>query len=107
MNKKTEIIDNVTCNYIEKYDTQRDITDETNARLNKIQYQRYKYMPITAPDPDSSPYESSSSELDSIVPNKKIRFFERIYIKRDNINNVGNLICFPLRSDGTTCETES
>lgn len=64
-------------------------------------------MPISAPDPDSSPYESSSSELDSIVPNKKIRFFERIYIKRDNINNVGNLICFPLRSDGTTCETET
>lgn len=36
VNKKTEIIDNVTCNYIEKYDTQRDITDETNARLSKI-----------------------------------------------------------------------
>lgn len=53
-------------------------------------------MPFPVPDPDSSPYESSSSELDSIVPNKKIRFFERIYIKRDNINNVGNLICFPL-----------
>ena len=98
VNKKAEIMAGITQNYIERYDTMLDSQDETDARLNRIQNSRHKYgFPI--PDPDSSPYESSSSELESIVPNKKIKFFERIYIKRDNVNNVGNLICFALKPD--------
>ena len=36
VNKKVEIIDNVTSNYIERYDTTFDVQDETDARLSRI-----------------------------------------------------------------------
>lgn len=39
---------------------------------------------------------SSSSEPESKLLHHQFKYFERIHIKRDNINNVGNLICFPL-----------
>jgi hypothetical protein len=43
-------------------------------------------------------YDSSSSDpgAGSGSYDKKRKLFERIHIKRDHINNVGNLICFPL-----------
>ena len=34
--------------------------------------------------------------------NHTFKYFERIYIKRDYINNVGNLICFPMLPDPET-----
>lgn len=34
--------------------------------------------------------------------NHTFKYFERIYIKRDYINNVGNLICFPMLPDPLT-----
>ena len=99
VNKKFEITDNVTLNYIEKYDTLVDVQDENDAKLTRIQHQRYKVIGLHFPDPyDSSPYDSSSSDFESINPNKNRKLFERIYVKRDNVNNVGNLICFPIVS---------
>ena len=43
-------------------------------------------------------YDSSSSDpgAGSGSYDKCRKYFERIHIKRDHINNVGNLICFPL-----------
>ena len=43
----------------------------------------------------SSGIGSSDPEMSSMHHNCK-RYFQRIFIKRDYINNVGNLICFPL-----------
>lgn len=42
VNKKVEITDNVSCNFIEKYDTMFDIQDESDARMTRIQSHRYK-----------------------------------------------------------------
>ena len=36
VNRKVETTDNVTSNYIEKYDTQNDLEDENDAKLSKI-----------------------------------------------------------------------
>lgn len=36
VNKKFEITDNVSCHYIEKYDTVFDFEDENNAKLSRI-----------------------------------------------------------------------
>jgi hypothetical protein len=97
VNKKVEITDNVKAHYIERYDTMFDLEDENNARLSKIQNQRYKVIGVNFnKDPYDSIYDSSSSDPGSINPHKSLRFCERIYVKRDNVNNVGNLICFPM-----------
>mmetsp|Transcript_39537 Transcript_39537/g.60380 ORF Transcript_39537/g.60380 Transcript_39537/m.60380 type:complete len:151 (+) Transcript_39537:1063-1515(+) len=50
---------------------------------------------------------SSSSDYDSstLFYNRK-RYFQRIHVKRDNVNNVGNLICFPLRPRDGERETD-
>jgi len=37
VNKKCEMIDNVSSNIIERYDTMHDLEDENNAKLTKIQ----------------------------------------------------------------------
>lgn len=36
VNKKVEETDNVTSNYIEKYDSANDLEDEKDARMSKI-----------------------------------------------------------------------
>jgi hypothetical protein len=48
--------------------------------------------------PDLYGSSSSDPEAGSGSYDKCRKYFERIYIKRDHINNVGNLICFPLDS---------
>lgn len=44
VNKKVEITDNVSANYIERYDTMFDLEDENDARMNKVQNARYKVI---------------------------------------------------------------
>ena len=41
-------------------------------------------------------YSSSSDYESTAHPRNARRYFQRIFIKRDNINNVGELICFPM-----------
>ena len=92
--KNVEETDNVTSNYIEKYDTFNDLEDEKDARMSKIQNQRYKVSGFNFTE-----YHNSSSSEPEGKAFKQYKYFERIHIKRDNINNVGNLICFPMLPD--------
>ena len=89
-------------NIIEKYDTWNDLEDENWAKMSKIQNKRYKAigMKFGKDIYDSSGVSSSdpaaSSGVSSGGYDKNRKYCERVHIKRDQINNVGNLIAFPL-----------
>ena len=44
---------------------------------------------------DATYSSSSDYETTNLFHNRR-KYFSRIYVKRDNVNNVGNLICFPM-----------
>lgn len=110
-----ETIDNVSSNYIEMYDTKNDQEDENRTKLSKIQFNRKRLKRLTSRSilknknigADKSGYAADSYSSDGIdyysghsssggFGFKKVRYFQRIQIKRDNVNHVGNLVCFPL-----------
>ena len=98
VNRKIENMDNVSMNIIEKYDTWNDLEDENWAKMSKIQNQRYKAIGMNFKHDiyDSSGASSSDPAAGSGSYDKNRKYCERVYIKRDQINNVGNLIVFPL-----------
>mmetsp|Transcript_5568 Transcript_5568/g.9556 ORF Transcript_5568/g.9556 Transcript_5568/m.9556 type:complete len:320 (-) Transcript_5568:157-1116(-) len=101
VNKKVETIVNVSSNFIELYDTNFDLEDETFAKLSKIQSQRYKFIGLQFGNLAEQANYSSSSDYESAAhPKNTRRYFQRIHIKRDNVNNVGDLVCFPLYFKG-------
>lgn len=103
-----ETTDNVSSHYIERYDTNRDLEDENyakHAKISQIQNQRFlctslrQFGRVENHHTYPESYESSNSDTGAHSYKNYKQYFERIFIKRDNVNNVGNLICFPLDTD--------
>lgn len=114
-----ETIDNVSSNYIEMYDTNNDQEDENRSKMSKIQFQRQrlkrlshrttllKAKPSLHHGALTSGYAADAYSSDGVdyysghsssggFGYKKVRYFQRIQIKRDPVNHVGNLVCFSL-----------